>query len=133
MGKGSPTPEDNVVQLMSRSDVASDLAQLYVADTYVCKLSPELRKLAKKELREDDSGRPQAIQQMRDWIRKSEFILKCRIDSNFLLRFLRHKKFSVPMAQETLLRYLIMRQENPMWFRGTSMHDPTIMELINRG
>lgn len=125
MGKGSPTPEDQLRPF--------DLASLYQADKYICKLTPDLKQVAKKELREEDKTREQALEQMRQWIRKTSYIRDCRLDANFLLRFLRQKKFSVPMAQETLVKYISMRQNNPHWFHGSSMHDPIVLDLINRG
>lgn len=42
-------------------------------------LRPEVRALAKDELREDSSARRQALQQMRDWLRKNQRILNCRL------------------------------------------------------
>uniref|UniRef100_A0A182PXA7 CRAL/TRIO N-terminal domain-containing protein n=1 Tax=Anopheles epiroticus TaxID=199890 RepID=A0A182PXA7_9DIPT len=64
---------------------------------------PDLyRKIAKEELREDDEIREQSLTQMREWIAKHPYIRKCRTDSSFLLRFLRFRKYSVPMVCETL-------------------------------
>ncbi|ODN05727.1 Clavesin-2 [Orchesella cincta] len=127
MGKGSPTPED---QYWFNE---ADIGRLYVCDKYKCTLSPELKKVAKAELREDDYTREQALEQVRHWIKKTDYIRDCRLDSNFLLRFLRQQKFSVPLAQETLLKYIVMRQQNPHWFHGTGMQDPMVLDLINRG
>jgi hypothetical protein len=110
-----------------------DLKVLYTPDKYVCKLSDELKKIAKKELREDDKVREQALAQMRDWISKTNYIRDCRVDSNFLLRFLRVKKFSVPLAQETLLKYIAMRQQHTHWFHSTTIADPLVLDLVNRG
>jgi len=125
MGKGSPTPDDQLS--------AQDLVSLYTPDKYICTLSPDLQKLAKKELREDDKTREQALAQMREWIAKTNYIKDCRVDSNFLLRFLRVKKFSVPMAQETLLKYIAMRQQHTHWFHSTTIADPLVLDLVNRG
>lgn len=125
MGKGSPTPEDQLAPV--------DLARLYTPDKYVCKLTPELKIMAKKDLREDDKIRDQALDQLRQWIIKTDYIRDCRLDANFLLRFCRQKKFNIPMAQETLVKYITMRQQNPNWFFETSMHDPAVLDLINRG
>jgi len=125
MGKGSPTPENQLSQ--------EELRKLYTEDKYVCTLSPELLKVAKKELREDDKTREQALDQMRQWIKKTSYIKDCRLDANFLLRFLRSKKFSVPMAQETLLKYIAMRQQHPGWFYNTGLQDPLVLDLVNRG
>ncbi|CAG7819554.1 unnamed protein product [Allacma fusca] len=124
MGKGSPTPEQ-----LSQQDFQS----LYTADKYVCTLDPAVLKVAKKELREDEKTRDQALEQMRQWIMKTAYIKDCRLDANFLLRFLRNKKFSVPMAQETLLKYIAMRQQHSTWFHNTGLNDPLVLDLVHRG
>ncbi|CAH1366631.1 retinaldehyde-binding protein 1 [Tenebrio molitor] len=79
----------------------------------ICKeqdISDKLAKVAKNELREDERTRQQCLQQFRDWIKKNQDIENCFMDDNFLLRFLRVKKFSIPMAEQTLLKYLNFRK-----------------------
>jgi hypothetical protein len=72
MGKGeSPTPDNQMSE--------EELRALYTPDKYICKLSPELQKIAKKELREDEKTREQALAQMRDWIAKTNYIKDCRV------------------------------------------------------
>ncbi|PSN51630.1 hypothetical protein C0J52_09444 [Blattella germanica] len=97
------------------------------------RLSEELRLIAETELREDDASRKHALQQMREWIQKHPDIKRCRTDSAFLLRFLRTKKFSIPLAQEMMERYLVIRQLYPQWFRGLDIDDPAISELLDNG
>lgn len=46
---------------------------------------------------------------MREWVAKNPRIAKVRLDSKFLLRFLRAKRYSLPKAQDMLERYLILR------------------------
>lgn len=77
------------------------------------KLSDAVQKIARKELREDRLAREQCTQQMRDWLAKCEDVENVRTDDDFLLRFLRVKKFSVPMAQQMLLKYLNLRRVLP--------------------
>ncbi|XP_017773089.1 PREDICTED: clavesin-2 [Nicrophorus vespilloides] len=100
---------------------------------YVCALPEEVRKVALKELREDDCSREQSLQQMRDWIKKHPNIKKCRTDAPFLLRFLRTKKFSVPQACEMIERYLIIRQLYPQWFTKLDCNDKDLSEIIGSG
>ncbi|KRT81087.1 CRAL-TRIO domain containing protein [Oryctes borbonicus] len=69
-----------------------------------------LRIIAKKELREEASIREQCLKLLRRWIEHNEDIKNCIVDDNFLLRFLRAKKFSLPMAQQMLLKYLNFRK-----------------------
>ncbi|KAK9883995.1 hypothetical protein WA026_004930 [Henosepilachna vigintioctopunctata] len=100
---------------------------------YVFQLPDAEKKKALDELREDDNIRKQSLDQMRDWILKHPNIKRCRTDPQFLLRFLRTKKFSVPQACEMLERYLTIRQLYPQWFRNLNPEDPDLEEIINAG
>ncbi|XP_063237884.1 uncharacterized protein LOC134539629 [Bacillus rossius redtenbacheri] len=102
-------------------------------DGYRCGLDEETRRVASSELREDEAARAAAVQQLRDWVLRHPAIRKCRTDSVFLLRFLRSKKFSVPLAQEMLERYLTVRQLYPLWFRGLSADEPVVREILLAG
>jgi len=102
-------------------------------DEYVCNLPANVMKIALDELREDQNIRDQSLAQFREWIQKHPNIKKCRTDSNFLLRFLRTKKFSVPQACEMLERYLIIRQLYPHWFRKLDCEDKELSEIIDAG
>lgn len=102
-------------------------------DEYKTTLDAETLQTARLELREDDSTREQALKQFRHWIEKHPAIKKCRTDSLFLLRFLRTKKFSLPMAQEMLERYLTIRQLYPEWFQKLDIDDPELEAIIDSG
>ncbi|XP_054274893.1 clavesin-2 [Macrosteles quadrilineatus] len=102
-------------------------------DTYQCTLSSEMQTLAQQELREDEATRSHAITQMRSWIDMHPEIQCCRKDSAFLLRFLRTKKFCLPMAQEMLEKYLIVRQLYPQWFQRLDVLDPEVQDILNSG
>ncbi|XP_049293763.1 alpha-tocopherol transfer protein-like [Anopheles funestus] len=95
---------------------------------------PELyREVAKEELREDAIVREKALTEMRHWIVNNPHILKCRMDSKFLLRFLRFRQFSVPMACEALERYLTMREMYPSWFKNLDASSEKMKELFMGG
>ncbi|XP_012257261.1 alpha-tocopherol transfer protein-like [Athalia rosae] len=102
-------------------------------DEYVCTLSEETQEVAKQELREDKNSREQALKQIRDWIKLNPRIENCRMDSQFLLKFLRCKKYSVPMAQEAIERYLLLRQVYHPAFNNLDILDSTLEELISLG
>ncbi|XP_057334759.1 alpha-tocopherol transfer protein-like [Microplitis mediator] len=102
-------------------------------DNYVCKLSKETQEVAKEELREDESRRNTALEQMRDYIMRNERIENCRLDAAFLLRFLRVKKFSVPMSQEAIERYLLLRQVYHPAFNNLDISEPNMDELLSLG
>ena len=100
---------------------------------YKCGLSPDLQVIARAELREDVNTREQALERFREWISKDSSIKNCRTDAVFLLRFLRTKKFSLPLAQEMLKRYLTMRQLYPDWFQNLDINDPDLEAIIDSG
>ncbi|XP_034947099.1 clavesin-2 [Chelonus insularis] len=100
---------------------------------YKCDLSEDVQAIALAELREDENIREQALEQFRSWILKHPSIKRCRTDPVFLLRFLRTKKFSVPLAQEMLERYLTIRQLYPDWFQNLDINDPDIEAIIDSG
>ncbi|XP_076669057.1 clavesin-2 isoform X2 [Andrena cerasifolii] len=104
-----------------------------VEDDYGRTLSEDTRTIARVELREDDTTKDQALDQFRCWIQKHPAIKRCRTDAPFLLRFLRTKKFSLPMAEEMLERYLTIRQLYPNWFQNLDIEDPDIEAIIDAG
>ncbi|OAD52285.1 Clavesin-1 [Eufriesea mexicana] len=102
-------------------------------EDYGCTLSEATRTIARVELREDDGTKEEALKQFRHWIEKHPNIKRCRTDAAFLLRFLRTKKFSVPMAEEMLERYLTIRQLYPNWFQNLDIEDADIEAIIDAG
>lgn len=54
-------------------------------------------------------------------------------DESFLLRFLRHKKYSIPMAQQTLLKYLSLRRYYPEIFKNLDCEDAKLKDILNNG
>ncbi|XP_043487177.1 retinaldehyde-binding protein 1 [Polistes fuscatus] len=98
-----------------------------------CTLSEETLKIAKDELREDEMIREQLLEQFRDWIKKHPLIKNCRTDSVFLLRFLRTKKFSLPIAQKLLEKYLAIKELYPLWFQNLSIDEQVIKSIIETG
>uniref|UniRef100_A0A182MHU0 CRAL-TRIO domain-containing protein n=1 Tax=Anopheles culicifacies TaxID=139723 RepID=A0A182MHU0_9DIPT len=104
-----------------------------VYDEYKFTLSELYREMAKQELREDDAVREKALSEMRDWIAENPYIFKCRTDAKFLLRFLRYRQFSVPMACEALERYLTLRELYPSWFKNLDYTDPIMKDIFHNG
>ncbi|GAB0096829.1 hypothetical protein DMENIID0001_123970 [Sergentomyia squamirostris] len=102
-------------------------------DKYECKLSEDLVKKAEENLREDENLRSQALDQFREWIKKHPRIKRCRMDANFLMRFLRTKKFSVPEALQLLENYLTTRKIFPELFENLTLDDPAIKHMISTG
>ncbi|CRK89975.1 CLUMA_CG003703, isoform A [Clunio marinus] len=102
-------------------------------DNYEYKLSDELKKIAEEELRETEEIRNHGLKTMRDWIMNNPRIEKCRMDSKFILRFLRFRKYSIPMAQEALERYLVFREGayGFDWFSNLDYMKPNIKTLVD--
>ncbi|XP_053672665.1 retinaldehyde-binding protein 1-like [Anopheles nili] len=102
-------------------------------DEYKFTLPELFRDLAKEELHEDATVREEALTQMRQWIVDNPYIRKCRTDAQFLLRFLRFRKYSVPKACEALERYLAMRETYPKWFKKLDVNEPATREMLEDG
>jgi hypothetical protein len=94
-----------------------------------------LRKIARDELGETDEIRTNGIRLMRDWIMKNPRIEKCRMDSKFILRFLRFRKFNIAKAQDAFERYLIFREGayGYDWFSNMDFEKPHIDSLLDNG
>lgn len=105
-------------------------------DEYVFTMSNELKEMAEIELRETEEIRTNAIKAMRDWAISNPRIVKIRLDSNFLLQFLRHRKFSIPMAQDALEKYLVLTNyslEGIYPYIHIDLEIPNIQYLLKEG
>ncbi|XP_049886291.1 clavesin-1 [Pectinophora gossypiella] len=92
-----------------------------------------IAEVAAKELRETPATRDQALRIMREWIQQNNDIRNVRTDDCFLLRFLRQKKFSIPMAQQTLLKYLSLKKYYLEYFTNLDCEDPKLEEILRNG
>ena len=107
-----------------------------IDDDYICKLSLETQKIAENELRETNEIRQHALKSLRDWAENNSRIISMRLDANFLLRFLRCKKFFLPMTKDTIERYLVLlhyEQNGEKVFRNFDMRLPAMQELLKLG
>jgi hypothetical protein len=86
-------------------------------------------------LRETPEVRKHALTAMREWILSNPRIEKCRMDSIWLLRFLRFRKYSIPLAQEALERYLIFREGlyGYDWFSNMDYDRLNLKVLLDKG
>jgi hypothetical protein len=96
-------------------------------------LKETIDSIAHKELREDDTIREQSLKQFREWLKQNRDVENVRTDENFLLRFLRCKKYSIPMAQQLLLKYLNVRKVLSHLTTNLDCLDPALDELISKG
>ncbi|KAL8584255.1 hypothetical protein ACOMHN_034940 [Nucella lapillus] len=84
---------------------------------YTCTLSEETLEVAKKELQEDPRTRLLELKTLRDRLQQYPG-LKSRLDPQFLIRFLRARKFEQERAFELVLNYYRMRRDDPAIFTG---------------
>ncbi|XP_064482483.1 alpha-tocopherol transfer protein-like [Ornithodoros turicata] len=89
-------------------------------------LTPEMREKAEEELGETPEKRELCLRRLRSLI-KDEEALNSRTDDEFLLRFLRTKKFKVEVAFRTLRNYYRHRKESPEIFDGLR---PTKLRVV---
>ena len=91
---------------------------LLTEDNYTCSLPKDVQEIAQKELNETNKLRKKALNDIRKWIKNQSHIRRTRLDSNFILRFLRMQKFDIKESCEILEKYLTMRGQYPAWFQN---------------
>jgi hypothetical protein len=116
---------------------ADDLAKYQVksvtpVDHYVCTLSEDTQKRAFEEFGETEELRQKSIKEMRDWILNNPRILKCRMDSKSILRYLRHHNYDMDCVKESFERALIFRQ-NFEFLSDLDFEKPNMKELLDAG
>lgn len=98
-------------------------------------MSQELEIQAEDELRETEEVRQHSIMAIREWALKHPKIVKTRLDSNFILRYLRFRKFSIPMATEAIERYLVLKNGSfgRGWLDSMNINRSSILKLVDDG
>ena len=127
---------NNLQFFLSIQSEQFQLKSISPVDEYEFKFADDTKTFVKNEFRETDEFRRQTIQELREWVVKNPRIQKMRLDSNFLLRFLRAKKFSIPMAKELIERYLVLRffvQDGREVFRSLDVNLEPVQELLDLG
>ncbi|KAG5671111.1 hypothetical protein PVAND_001325 [Polypedilum vanderplanki] len=104
-------------------------------DEYKCTLSKELQEKAEIEIGETPEVRDKGLREFREWIYKNPRIIKCRMDSLFLLRFLRCHKYIMHRVKEAFERYLIFREglDGFDWFSNLDTEREHLQDLLNAG
>lgn len=91
------------------------------------------KKKAKEELHElNDKDREGAVQALRKWALEQNW-LKTPTDFEFLLRFIRVRKYSQLGARETLENYWTNRTKIPEWFSNVDPADEKIQKVLRLG
>ncbi|KAL4235165.1 hypothetical protein ACF0H5_006803 [Mactra antiquata] len=101
--------------------------------TYVCKLDQKSKEVAKIELKElNDKDREIAVQTLRQWVLDQPW-LKSPTDFEFLLRFLRVRKFSQLEARKSLENYWTSKTLHPKWFLNVDPADEGVLAFLKSG
>ncbi|KAK0139350.1 Clavesin-1 [Merluccius polli] len=96
-------------------------------------LSPETTEKARLELNENPDSLHQDIQQVRDMIVTRPDIGFLRTDDDFILRFLRARKFDQAETFRLLAQYFQFRQQNLDMFQSFKVDDPGIKRALMDG
>lgn len=125
----------NLIYVQIKNEFQYQKKSLTNMDEYKFSLSEELQALAKEELRETEEVRQNAIKALSDFVLKNPRIKVTRLDATFLLRFLRFRKFSIPMAMEAMERFLVIKQGSygRRWLDSLDVDKPSIIKLIEKG
>ncbi|KAJ8726242.1 hypothetical protein PYW07_000940 [Mythimna separata] len=95
-------------------------------------LSPELAKLAKKELNENPKQVPNDLQHLKDWIAKQPHLI-ARTDDQWLIALLRGCKFSLERVKKKLDLYYTLRTTAPDITLRIKPTDPKFIEFFRLG
>lgn len=98
-------------------------------------MSEELKKFAFDDFGETEEKRQNGIREMREWIMSNERIEKCRMDSKFILKFLRFRKYDMPKVKEAFEWWLIFHEgvNSTDWFSNLDYSKPHIASLVDEG
>lgn len=97
------------------------------------KLDSESKKVARDELHEIESDVTTAVQTFRKWVLEQKDWLKSPTDFEFLLRFLRVRKYSQVGARQTLENFMGNFTNNPDWFANVDPAESKVQELLKLG
>ncbi|KFM80822.1 Clavesin-1, partial [Stegodyphus mimosarum] len=85
------------------------------------------------DLNETEELRRRCLHELREWAKSQPHFINCRLDNNFLLRFLRMRKYRVDLAQQVLDKYLTVKTKYPVTYQKLDIQNPGIRDLISRG
>jgi hypothetical protein len=99
----------------------------------VCSLSEETKKRAFEEMGETEERRQTSIKEIRDWVLNNPRIVKTRLDSRYILRYLRHHNYDMNCVRESFERTLIFRSGLYECFENLDYEKPHMEELMDAG
>jgi DNA-binding PucR family transcriptional regulator len=94
-----------------------------------------MQEKAESEIGETPEVRDKGLREFREWIFHNPRIEKCRMDSKFLLRFLRCHKYIMTRVKESFERYLIFREGlyGYDWFTNLDPEREHLQDLLEKG
>ncbi|XP_075152592.1 retinol-binding protein pinta-like [Haematobia irritans] len=95
-------------------------------------LSPELQKIAIKDLGEIPTRVPDDLLALKTWIQQQPH-LKARLEDRFLIQFLRGCKYSLERAKEKLDRFYALTSKYTDMFSTKDVDNPIFREVHNLG
>ena len=100
---------------------------------YVSTLTPEIIKVAKEQLEEDDERRAQNVHIIREWLKKQPHLRSCPTDSQYLLKYLRGCKYSLEKTKYKMDLTLTLRSILPEFFSGWDPLKPEVQKALSCG
>ncbi|KAG5669817.1 hypothetical protein PVAND_000110 [Polypedilum vanderplanki] len=88
---------------------------------------------SKKHLQEDETRKSESLRLFREWLNRHPYIKRCRNDDNFLLQFLRTRKYSISDAFNTFEKHFLLREKRPEWFDASPRKIERIKDLARVG
>ncbi|KAG8186596.1 hypothetical protein JTE90_019918 [Oedothorax gibbosus] len=85
------------------------------------------------DLNETEELKRRSVLELREWAASQPHFVNCRLDNNFLLRFLRMRKYKLELAQQVLDKYLTVKTKYPMTYQKLDIRKPSLRDLISRG
>uniref|UniRef100_A0A0C9QI25 Ttpal_3 protein n=1 Tax=Fopius arisanus TaxID=64838 RepID=A0A0C9QI25_9HYME len=95
-------------------------------------LTGELSKVAKKELKEDEKRIVEHVKYITEWLKKQPHI-NARVDSQWLVAFLRGCKYSLERTKEKLDSFYTVRTHLPELFLKRDPKELIIREVLDLG
>ncbi|XP_077480865.1 clavesin-1-like [Stigmatopora argus] len=115
------------------SDEAGDTCGRHGDTNGMSRLGADALEKARLELNENPDTLHRDIQQVRDMIVTRPDVGFLRTDDDFILRFLRARKFDPPETFRLLAQYFQFRQQNLDMFQSFKVDDPGIKRALTDG
>lgn len=100
-------------------------------DLSIRPLSKKLQEIAIKELNEVPERIPEDLKHLKEWLSKQHH-LKCRMEDQWLLTFMRGCKFNLQKTKEKLDVYYAIRKTIPEFYEDRDVHSKNVQASLDR-